>query len=975
MSARQYFDTLFPSETAYVQLLGYSLTNGLTLERAKFFQDRDKLVEAVDQWTKDKLSAYVTMAEFASFDPDNRFKRSAHEIAHPRDYVMFDFDLKDQNEHFKDLQTIYNAVSGLWGKALIAVLSGGGIHLYYRYSGDVIAAQKAAVRYFADPDSATLPVIDRRAGQAATDIIRVPGGYNYKRGKQVIAHFGPDVPNPLKGLDAVPVRHSSHKRLKIAGDIPAALHHYDCMASFPDPLVATDAVYRGCAVMRQIRDDAQYGFMRDDKQLMSHEDMLTVMSVYKFSAITDKATEDTQLAAACELLHAYPQSNRKWLTSQYESVRFPRGCDTFSLHYTTSHCETCDFRNNFTKDTKPTPIGAGFAAPENTQLDSEDPEPDPEPEPEQAHTPTPIAATPAAPQDSFVPVPNRFKVTSAGVFKEGETAKLLCKTPFRIRRGHVIIDQATIFTIGTEADDVSHNIVLRSQANSQLDGLAKVGIIPASTNASVRNDLTHYIHQSYQQTVAVPDQLGWGNVHGRRVFGFPEATYEENKGIISIKPPPILASTTDYARLSRDENAAVWWDACEELYFTYPLMARHAEMVLASFASPLYHLLAKDNVKGHSLLLYGEPNSGKSQALKTAHQVWGDGDKTNTKSDTIVYVYSMMGIRRNMPVTFDDCMREGHTMESNDVAGLFHMVPEGKSRGRGRQDGSAADIHTFSCMLLGTSNASAMALISQNSTMDTGKAATDRLTEHYVKDLKPMFDKKEIDIIEVSIRCGEVIQAHAGSPGREFIRQFMANYDVYRTFADGYHAKLRRLNRHEAIYATMLATAHRVLQDLGRLKLSSEFLNELGIGYRASKQRIDIAQDAKRAEILKSIPDPTTLLAYYSKHFQDVDWDPTNNELVIAPDRAGAIRTHETSIWVLKNAHAVIPNARPRQIAYVFRRGIIDHYCRQRSVAVRTEEITGHWLSTKLASEHTLTLPFATSGVARITESCLVYLQ
>lgn len=970
---RQYLDTLFPDEATYLHITGTG-SDGKT-KTALISKDRDQVVDIADSWTKNRqLSVYIALACYSTYDTDarQRFYRKPHTIAYERDFVVLDFDIKDQLPQFADIGRIITAVLATWSNPLAVVSSGGGVHFYYRYAGphQITDVQSAIKEFFGDKTSKRYPVMDQRAGLTERDIIRLPGGYNFKRSMPVTARF-PANPTTYKNFPDLSVERTRQMSgdLLIEGVPPHNATPYTVEASFHSAVLLAD-IYAGCEVMRQIKHDAGFGFMHQGTPILNREDALTFMAVHKFA-------DDTDAYAECEkVLINYPNATASYLQTQYDSVNYPRGCLTFTDQYKPK-CLNCEYRKTFDRDTMATPLGAGRRHSAHAEAAAAAPEPEDE-------SPNAfVTAAPPANVDQFVPLAHGYTIDSAGLYV-GAGNRLVCDKPFRVHRGHVQTDRGRLFTIENINNGERHNILLKSQVNGQLDQLAHYGFVPISRSDNKnRQAMYNYVHAAYALTRPVLRNVGWGSLNRQRGFAFPETTMVEQNGVVTRDVPPILDSDSDESATlpPHQTSAGAWWAATSELYFTYPEMHHHAEMVLASFASVLYHVYASEQVRGHTLLLYGAPNSGKSQALRTAHQVWGRGDKTNTKSDSSAFLLNTLVQRRHLPVTFDDLMREGYSLKVEDIMGLLHMVTEGKTRGRARIDGTAADPLRYACMLLGTANVSMRASLLKGGGSSEIKAASDRLTEHYIKDLSKILALRGIDIIETSIRCGNHIEYHAGSAGREFILHILANYRTYQQVADGFRQIVQKntRNRHEINYLAMLHTAYRALNDMGRLTLTPTYAAALRIGTQSGAVRVHEAQKAKSEEIESSMPTIDEVIAHFTRSFQDVVATRTAQGLdmtIVAKDVSGAstsMRAGPHTVWIMDAG--ALDSARAGGTAYVMREDVVVKYLLDTRSTRMATEVIAHWTRAQLISRRTLKLPVATSDLAKVVASCIVVYQ
>jgi hypothetical protein len=174
-------------------------------------------------------------------------------------------------------------------------------------------------------------------------------------------------------------------------------------------------------------------------------------------------------------------------------------------------------------------------------------------------------------------------------------------------------------------------------------------------------------------------------------------------------------------------------------FYEEPVYKKHRFAVLAGFATPM---LAFTQFSGCVINLDGLPGNGKTTAIAAACSMYGkpSGKESlmisgGSKGFTIPGMFQLLGKLHNLPIGFDEIT----TLESQAAGELVHQVSQGV--GKLRHDSFSGEQESWQLLVLSSSNGSLFQKISATKSDAAGEAV--RIFEIYIN--ANGHNKKEAD--------------------------------------------------------------------------------------------------------------------------------------------------------------------------------------------------------------------------------------
>ena len=757
-----------------------------------------------------------TYMAVCDFDSISGYKRSDGTLFRdPRGYFFFlDFDLKDQppGTTAERLEMSLNTVFKDTATAL--VFTGGGYHVYYCCLESIRSREDDRCGRWHESFRNALKthslVVDKRAGRAVTDIVRVPGSWNEKhnvRGNVVWMRDSAWPLDTLQGhlntvlaaLRGAPVTPAAPSPLAPELSTPGLWPEGAPKSRRPsqpaariEPLIDYNAltpqeVGEHCAAYRAFTVAIDNGF--EGGTLGDRNDVLM------YSVLTshlDVEPEPRQYVVN-QLLH-WPGSTRQWLETEYDGVvpshsAQPWGCDKWSDHFSPA-CQSCSYANqpnmNPLKATRTAQriqeaLANGQALP-GLSLPLELPDIEP--------------FFVGRDLKLFHRAPG--KPDRSGTVTEDKLT-LVCEPAFSMpyhRKGSAGSNAGYVIRTPTCAAhevgaDALNNAAERSRA------LSAVGVFafdPVKTG--------EYLHLLAKVSPARKtwQSFGWhaDDSAGRVTFvgpGYALSTGDvEEEADLEPAARQVISggSVTPVGSVEGYYEALSVYDEARFLPYQF--------YILSALATPLYHAVAKQ--PGPTLALVGEPNDGKSTCLFAANAVWFPPRMTAVSGiDTGNGMLGSFEALRHLPVT----MNETSHVQDEVLHRMVFGATEGQNRRGLTQSQALKQRKDWATLLMLTSNHSLVDIVARQGRGN--RAAAARALE-----VRSPAKATELDVLEKINHMNRQLRVNHGLAGKEFAAYLLSGglAEISRYFSrtlDRYNELFPETDRFVKVHCALVMSA------------------------------------------------------------------------------------------------------------------------------------------------------------------------
>lgn len=781
----------------------------------------EKFIPLCDQ---DRV-CYMTLSDYGAVKGAKR-----KSFPDPRGYfLVLDFDLKHQ-KIYTDAASLLAKLTEVFADATAIVFSGGGYHVYFCSNEAVRHPEQDLVKQWFMSIRKWLAhsalAIDRRAGLAITDVIRLPGSYHqslgahgeikvlntqhvytaaqlhgvidaYLKQPKVSQSDGegmqanvPVVDNQLQQIEDE--RHASHRALWES--LPtsqrptqlASRTHVKLDIWQPMPL---DDLRVGCKAFDAFITSSEAGF--DNGQRGDRDDVLMACVTLHHTEIPDGSPRQY----AAQVLSQWPGGSEEYALEQYDTIVESHGsapwhCEKWSEHFS-NECASCPH-----KDTQ------GFSPYRAAK--------------EVLHSR--LSQTNAFIEAQSVSV-EAANATFGGHYFVGRDQQLWAKLMRKDKDGNDVSDYKPVcrpaclvkfcrfteegYVAGVDLANLKGTVVTvphtgLNESRGRSEYFSKLGIhvVDHTLAGQFLQRCTEFASRRLQF-----EKFGW---HGSNATGW---TFVGPGYLVNDKEtkPCVLSDGCLNAIDGKPQDVSgelsAWLDAVSVYKRSNQLSYQY--FILSSFASVLYELLP--NCSGAAVTLVGESGAGKSTAMFAANSVWFKPTATTvTAIDTELGRYGALGVMNNMPVTLNE-------ISHIDPEVLFRLVfslTEGQGRRGMEKDNTLAARRTWKTALLLTGNKGLMETL--GAVAMGNQAAANRAIDLTAPTPDPSW-AAEADA------AARTMKDHYGVAGQAFIQQlFRMGFDnvrqiwvAYKTQVDDDHPQVDRFLR---VHASLVMTVAHLLK-------------------------------------------------------------------------------------------------------------------------------------------------------------------
>lgn len=788
-------------------------------------------VEQLAARSQQQLNCYMTVSDY------DRIKGARRkQFPNPRGYfLVLDFDLKHQ-EIYTEKAILLNELKKLFSTATAIVHSGGGFHVYYcsnepirHPDQDLVRTWFGKIRNWLSHSGLQL---DRRAGLAITDVIRLPGSYHDKHlvhgsveefdatqvytAKQLddivkglcssakpenendptagveSAEASPAVEQLRQVQDEQDIEHrvlwaqpaQSTRPTKVQGRTNMQLSIWQ-----PMPL---EDLRTGCRALDAFLVSSEQGFENGARG--DRDDVLMACVTLHHTEVPDKSSR----AYVGEVLARWPGGSEDYAHEQYDTIIESHGsapwqCHKWSEHYS-GECSNCPHNK--------TPGFSPYRAAKEKLLQR------------------------LSQQNHYIAGDVVQKIANVpdfgGLYFVGKDGALWAKNAKKDKDGVEIPDYRPVlrpacsvkfcrfseegFVVGVELSNLSgttvtvpHSGINESRGRSEYFSKLGIHVIDHTLAGQFLQRCTEFATRRMQY-----EQFGWHGGHSGGVsFVGPGyvVTPDETKpcvlsdsclNAIDGKPQDVSGQMDNWL------NAVSIYKRSSQLPYQY--------FILSSFASVLYELLP--NTSGAAITLVGESGAGKSTAMFAANSVWFKPDATTvTAIDTELGRYGALAVMNNMPVTLNE-------ISHIDPEILFRMVfalTEGQGRRGMSQESKLQARQTWKTALLLTGNKGLMETVGRAA--QGNRAAANRAIDIGAPDPKPEW------AAQADAAMG-ILKSNYGVAGLGFVQQIQRlgvhtlrqTWLSYKARIDVDHPNVDRFVR---VHSSLVLTTCHLLSSLG----------------------------------------------------------------------------------------------------------------------------------------------------------------
>lgn len=297
-------------------------------------------------------------------------------------------------------------------------------------------------------------------------------------------------------------------------------------------------------------------------------------------------------------------------------------------------------------------------------------------------------------------------------------------------------------------------------------------------------------HQLFMDLEVLRMQFGWTDDNESFVLGSTEYTKNGSR----YSPP--AESTEDVAKAIRQKGDLSEWSKVANIYGR-----RDAEpFAFGLFVGFGAMLMKFTNYKGAMVnLLHPDSGTGKTTILRVINSIVGHPDELLCKeSDTMAYKFHMLGLMRNIAVTYDELTNTLPEPLSNLIYGVSHG--KGANRMQSQVNMARKNDTTWSTIAIGSSNASLAQKLSSIKAAANGEIM--RLLEYRVDRNTNLTKQEAYEIFE-----GKLYQNY-GVAGPVFVDWLVNNLPQAIQLADGLQVKLdndAKLQTRERFWSAVIA--------------------------------------------------------------------------------------------------------------------------------------------------------------------------
>lgn len=352
------------------------------------------------------------------------------------------------------------------------------------------------------------------------------------------------------------------------------------------------------------------------------------------------------------------------------------------------------------------------------------------------------------------------------------------------------------------------------------------------------------------------ERLGWHNEHSCFVLG-EHVYYRDGRAVKHIPGKEIKNVSKDALKTAGSLEA--WKDNIR--FYAAPQYAGHRFFLYASLAAPLLHMAGH---RGVTMNANGMSGRGKTTCLLACMSMWGSPEELliNGNKDGATYnkMYDMLGMYHSLPFPIDDTTER----DPEEIRKMVLNIPQGKGKERMNSDREA---RTWETIALTTSNTDDLARI-QASAHDSGQSLMRLVSvEFSLVDTSP-------DAKALADQFSRSLRENYGHVGPAFMQYVLKNYEQVKKMVEDAVAKIDResgsrdasAERYWTAAAAVCYVAATIAKQLGFIPFDAEAdLNWIMGHLRA--QRITVTEGmVSAAELLaefldKSIPNTLVLSA------------------------------------------------------------------------------------------------------------------
>jgi hypothetical protein len=684
-------------------------------------------------------------------------------------FLDLDVDANDENKFDSKEQALVELRAFVQKVGLprpMIVDSGGGIHVYWPLAHEVATA---TWRRVADIFKSICLSEKFRADRSLTSdqarVLRVLGGYNFRRGAYVrllapatpigfadfeqrlqafVDQHGVSVPGPARAAAALPAIQGKPADPFDAGNLGASNDplHLDRII-FACPQMQLQAANRGATTGEQLWR-AALGLAKFSEPLEP-----------SYRCVSDGHPEFSDAATLVKM--------NNWRTG-------PTTCEHFH-QLNPKVCEACP---HFTKITSPAQLGRTVieaAAPKITVATDAGP---------------PVVLQLPDPPKGY----SRRKSDNAIVMEtEDEDGNLeyiticpydLYPLALRAQSGEVNIDERSQWRVhlpihkgqGREARDIDVPLGLLSDTRALSKHLFSKGVILSGDQPKATQ---HYM-SAYLQKLAdeagrekLYERLGWHDEH--RTFVLGDRVLRRDG---SIQPHVAAASIRNTTRNGLRSAGTIegWKNAMQ--FYNRPGYEGHRFFLYAALGAPIFHMNDTGN-KGVLMTASGQSGRGKTTCLKACGSIWGHPEALimngNKDGSTVNALYSAIGTTHSLPFMWDDITER----DPDELRRFLLNISQGQGKRRMTSDSRQSEhADVWETIVLATANTDDISRI-----LSSGRD----VNPHLMRMVGVEFSAIDMGV-EAKIKADEFLRemnANYGHAGPAMMRVLVPNYDRVRT--------------------------------------------------------------------------------------------------------------------------------------------------------------------------------------------------
>lgn len=757
-----------------------------------------KAIRDIAHFGNNQSGAYMTVCDFDSIRGSKR--ANLEDYPNPQGYfLVLDFDLKHQTQYltYDELLVVLRDIFEPSCTAI--VYSGGGYHVYYcstevlrSTAVDHVAGWHQSMRESFTQSCITL---DKRAGRALTDVIRVPGSHHPTHGVagEVVylaaqASTPQEIVEGLRQVQSAVTRYpganpyledptdvslaEADKRGVLWKQAPKSARPTTTPILMAKPTMAWDPLpvadlRKHCKAFDEFLTASERDFEAGTRG--NREDVLMFYSLAQFIDVGLESPREYSM----RIIGRWPNSDASWREKEYDNLvpRYtpaPWSCDKWSEYYN-DVCAQCPY-----KSPSMNPIKAAREGHRREVAFTEQ-----EYSPEDVQRYLDIANA----EPFFVSKVGELWHKQAGKQGADDKYTMVMKPAVGIkyarRDGEGLLRGLQICNLsGSESMIPAEGI-----NDNRKRGAAMSSLNVWLAHAPRAGEFIQKMASEAPSRLEF-DQFGWDDLEqGHERFVGPGYTVTPDGSVECLMAEGALNAVS---RRSIELRGRVQ-DWCRAVSaYRDPVFLPYQFAILSSFASVLYAPVV--NSPGPVLTLVGKRNAGKSTCLFAANSVWFPPTMTTIASiDTELGIYGAFQALRNLPVTLNELSH----IDEQLLHRMIFAVTEGHGRRGMSHEQTLKKRQTWCTMMLMSSNKPTMELIANEAAGNLAVAAR-LLDVASPPPQQPMANQLD--------RMSKTLAINFGVAGRTMVEGMLRTgiqrlIDSYQHYLAGYRVQFPEIDR------------------------------------------------------------------------------------------------------------------------------------------------------------------------------------